>query len=100
MRLQRPLHARAKKVIKPNHELFKAGYQYAADNLEYHYEVPPEQEGVQKPTVVTNGNTAIGLGVLASGMDLLAMYPITPATSASHYLADVFHHDRWFYASG
>ena len=82
---------KGEKVIKPNHDLFKAGYQFAADNLEYHYEVPPEQEGVQKPTVVTNGNTAIGLGVLASGMDCLAMYPITPATSASHYLADVFH---------
>ncbi len=82
---------KGEKVIKPNHELFKAGYQYAADNLDYHYEVPPEQEGVQKPTVVTNGNTAIGLGVLASGMDLLAMYPITPATSVSHYLADTFH---------
>jgi len=78
-------------VIKPNHDLFKAGYQYAAENLDYHYEVPPEKEGIQNPTIVTNGNTAIGLGVLASGMDCLAMYPITPATSASHYLADVFH---------
>jgi len=77
-------------VIKPNHDLFKAGYQYAAENLDYHYEVLPEKEGVQKPTIVTNGNTAIGLGVLASGMDCLAMYPITPATSASHYLADAF----------
>ncbi len=82
---------KGEEVIKPNHELFKAGYQYAAENLEYHYEVPPEKEGVQRPTIVTNGNTAIGLGVLASGMDCLAMYPITPATSASHYLADVFH---------
>ncbi len=83
-------------VIKPNHDLFKAGYQYAVDNLEYHYEVLPEKEGVQKPTIVTNGNTAIGLGVLASGMDCLAMYPITPATSASHYLADVFHQTGGF----
>ena len=28
---------------------------------------------------------------MASGMELVAMYPITPATSASHYLADDFH---------
>jgi 2-oxoglutarate ferredoxin oxidoreductase subunit alpha len=28
--------------------------------------------------------------VLASGMEICAMYPITPATSASHYLSDVF----------
>ena len=44
-----------------------------------------------KRFIVTNGNTAVGLGVMASGMELVSMYPITPATSASHYLADVFH---------
>ena len=27
---------------------------------------------------------------MASGMEVCAMYPITPATSASHYLSDVF----------
>jgi len=27
---------------------------------------------------------------MASGMELCAMYPITPATSASHYLSEVF----------
>jgi len=42
------------------------------------------------PQIVVNGNTALALGVLASGMELCAMYPITPATSASHYLSDVF----------
>ena len=40
--------------------------------------------------VVSNGNQAIGLGIMASGMDLLAMYPITPATSATHYISGVF----------
>ena len=43
-----------------------------------------------EPQVVLNGNTALALGVLASGMEICAMYPITPATSASHYLSDVF----------
>ena len=28
---------------------------------------------------------------MASGMELLSMYPITPATSATHYLSGVFH---------
>ena len=28
---------------------------------------------------------------MAAGIDLVAMYPITPATSASHYLAEDFH---------
>ena len=43
-----------------------------------------------EPQIVVNGNTALALGVLASGMEICAMYPITPATSASHYLSDVF----------
>jgi len=30
------------------------------------------------------------LGALASGMELCAMYPITPATSVSHFLAEEF----------
>ena len=42
------------------------------------------------PQIVVNGNTALALGVVASGMDICAMYPITPATSASHYLSEVF----------
>ncbi len=40
--------------------------------------------------VVMNGNQAIGVGAMAAGMDLCAMYPITPATSVSHYLGEVF----------
>ncbi|MFT5142687.1 MAG: 2-oxoglutarate ferredoxin oxidoreductase subunit alpha [Rhodothermales bacterium] len=31
--------------------------------------------------IVINGNQAIALGVIASGMEMCAMYPITPATS-------------------
>ena len=42
-----------------------------------------------EPQIVVNGNTALAFGVLASGMDICAMYPITPATSASHYLSEV-----------
>jgi 2-oxoglutarate ferredoxin oxidoreductase subunit alpha len=30
------------------------------------------------------------MGALAAGFDLCAMYPITPATSASHYLGEMF----------
>jgi 2-oxoglutarate ferredoxin oxidoreductase subunit alpha len=37
-----------------------------------------------------NGNQAAGLGIMASGMEMVAMYPITPATSVSHYLSGAF----------
>jgi 2-oxoglutarate ferredoxin oxidoreductase subunit alpha len=37
--------------------------------------------------VVMNGNQAVALGIMAAGIEVCAMYPITPATSVSHYLA-------------
>jgi 2-oxoglutarate ferredoxin oxidoreductase subunit alpha len=71
-----------------NQKLLEAGYQWAEDNLDIKFKIqatPPVE-----PNIVVNGNTSIALGVMASGMEVCAMYPITPATSASHYLSDVF----------
>jgi len=79
------------KVINVNHELFDAGYAFARDNIDYEFEIHSAEEDRLASPVVLNGNTAAGLGVMAAGIDLVAMYPITPATSASHYLADDFH---------
>ena len=76
------------KVIKINHDLFDAGYAFARDNLDYEFEIPPSDDARLSSAIVVNGNTAVGLGVMASGIELVSMYPITPATSASHYLAD------------
>ncbi|HSM62148.1 MAG TPA: hypothetical protein VK849_15175, partial [Longimicrobiales bacterium] len=42
------------------------------------------------PMVVMNGNEAVALGAVAAGLELAAMYPITPATSVSHMLGEVF----------
>jgi 2-oxoglutarate ferredoxin oxidoreductase subunit alpha len=75
-------------VVASNLALFDAGYQWAEANLGFRFAIPAARPTV--PQVVVNGNTALALGVLASGMELCAMYPITPATSASHYLSDVF----------
>ncbi len=76
------------KVIASNVALLEAGWQWSESNLDFKYQVPAARSTT--PQLVINGNTAIALGVLASGMDICAMYPITPATSASHYLSDVF----------
>lgn len=75
-------------VSKKNVALMRLGYEWAAANLDFRIEVPtmPPTEAL----VVMNGNEALGMGALASGMELCAMYPITPATSVSHYLAEVF----------
>jgi 2-oxoglutarate ferredoxin oxidoreductase subunit alpha len=76
------------KVIKANVALLEAGYQWAESHLDFKYCVPATR--AKEAQIVVNGNTALALGVLASGMEVCAMYPITPATSASHYLSEVF----------
>lgn len=75
-------------VIQSNLDLLAAGHAWAAANLDFQYHIPAVP--ATEPQIVVNGNTALGLGVMASGMDICAMYPITPATSASHYLSEVF----------
>jgi len=75
-------------VIDANIKLLDAGHAWAEANLPFKYRIPATRSTV--PQIVVNGNTALALGVLASGMEICAMYPITPATSASHYLSDVF----------
>ena len=75
-------------VIDQNVKLLEAGHAWAEQTFDFKFSIP-----ATRPTeaqIVVNGNTAIALGVLASGMEICAMYPITPATSASHYLSDVF----------
>jgi 2-oxoglutarate ferredoxin oxidoreductase subunit alpha len=76
------------KVIQSNVALLEAGWSWAEEHLDFKYCVPAVR--ATEPQVVINGNSALALGILASGMDVCAMYPITPATSASHYLSDIF----------
>jgi len=75
-------------VIESNVKLLNAGYDWAEKNLEFKYRIPGTRS--TEPQIVIDGNTALALGVLASGMEICAMYPITPATSVSHYLSSVF----------
>ncbi|MEW6689750.1 MAG: 2-oxoacid:acceptor oxidoreductase subunit alpha [Pseudomonadota bacterium] len=76
------------KIVETNVQLLEAGWAWAEANLDFGFRIPATR--ATEPQIVVNGNTAIALGVLASGMEICAMYPITPATSASHYLSDVF----------
>ena len=75
-------------ITDVNHELLDLGYAWAAENIDFRIDITPKPP--EQPMVVMNGNQAVALGGVAAGMELAAMYPITPATSVSHQLGEMF----------
>ncbi len=72
-------------LVRKNLDLFEAGYTWALDHIEQFFHIPPQE--ITRPMVVMNGNQALALGIMAAGIEVCSMYPITPATSASHFLS-------------
>jgi 2-oxoglutarate/2-oxoacid ferredoxin oxidoreductase subunit alpha len=79
---------KSEEVYQTNVELLELGLRWAAEQLDFRFIVPPMPSTAAR--VVMNGNQAAALGAIAAGMELIAMYPITPATSSSHHLSEVF----------
>ncbi len=75
-------------MLDGNLRLFDAGHAWALSELDFRFEIPSPP--ASEAQVIMNGNTGLALGIVASGMECCAMYPITPATSASHYLSAIF----------
>ncbi len=80
---------KSQKVIDSACGQFSAGHAWAEQNLQQRWslDLKPRTE----PAVVMNGNRAVAMGCMAAGIEVCSMYPITPATSASHALAAMFH---------
>jgi len=86
--IARTFRKKSEEVFQQNLALLQLGYTWAEAELDFRVEVAPAPATV--PLVVMNGNEALGMGAIAAGMELCSMYPITPATSVSHYLSEVF----------
>jgi 2-oxoglutarate ferredoxin oxidoreductase subunit alpha len=86
--IQSVFKKKTREVIDTAVRVAIAGYQYGLANLESQFDVPALPTDEEK--VAMNGNTALALGAIAAGFDLCSMYPITPATSASHVLSEIF----------
>jgi len=79
---------KSEEVYQKNVALLELGLEWAKQHLDFRFDVPPLPS--QEPRLVMNGNQAIAMGAVAAGMELAAMYPITPATSVSHQLGEMF----------
>ena len=74
-------------VTEANIELVQHGVAWAQENLDFQFKI--SSVPTEESRVVMNGNQACALGAIAAGMEICAMYPITPATSVSHELCDI-----------
>ncbi|HKK08029.1 MAG TPA: 2-oxoacid:acceptor oxidoreductase subunit alpha [Gemmatimonadota bacterium] len=75
-------------LTRRNVALLHRGMRWAESSLDFGFEIPPTPDETAK--VVMNGNQAIALGAIAAGFETASMYPITPASSVSHYLGEIF----------
>lgn len=87
--IKKKLGRKGEDVVLANVQLVDAGYEWARQHVAYRFRVPVKKH--DEPMVVMNGNQAVALGIMSAGFEVCAMYPITPATSVSHYLAAHFH---------
>jgi len=76
------------KVVTSARMLAEDGFAWGMEHLPIRYEIEATPEA--REDVAMNGNTALAIGAVTAGFELCSMYPITPATSASHALAGIF----------
>jgi len=76
------------KPITMNMGAVNAGYEWAKENLEkkdpYYLENMDKTEGM----IMADGNTAAAIGSIFGGVQFVAWYPITPATSLAEAIND------------
>ncbi|MGI9379221.1 MAG: 2-oxoacid:acceptor oxidoreductase subunit alpha [Methyloligellaceae bacterium] len=73
--------AKKPKLIEPNMQSIKMGYDYAKANFDCPLDVRVQRRELTKNKIMISGNDAAGLGSIFAGATVCAWYPITPSTS-------------------
>jgi len=69
------------KLIAPNVKALNLGVQYIHENYKYPLDIRLERRDMIGNSILTDGNSACGLGAIYAGATVAAWYPITPSTS-------------------
>ena len=82
--------AKRKESLEANLRAIDAGYAYGAQLIQESgiaIRLPADNAADRREQMILNGNTAIGLGSIAGGLQFYAGYPITPASDIMEFLA-------------
>ena len=69
------------KLIAPNLNALKLGSDFIKANYNGTFDLKVERRDLLKDAIMTDGNSACGLGAIYGGATFAAWYPITPSTS-------------------
>lgn len=69
------------KLIAPNLNALKLGSDFIKANYKDTFDLKVERRDLLKDAIMTDGNSACGLGAIYGGATFAAWYPITPSTS-------------------
>jgi len=75
--------ARKEKLIKPNCEALRLGYETAKELFSCPLPIRVESRDLVGDRIMMTGNSACGLGAVYAGATVAAWYPITPSTSVA-----------------
>ncbi|MFA6530473.1 MAG: 2-oxoacid:acceptor oxidoreductase subunit alpha, partial [Candidatus Micrarchaeia archaeon] len=79
---------KGEEVVKQNFAVAKAGFDHITANFKsqpFHKKVSVVSD---KKKMLIGGNEAVGIGAIKGGLKLFASYPMTPASTLMHYLAE------------
>jgi len=76
------------KLITPNIYALELGYQYANQHFNCPLSIKVERRDLINNRIMTDGNTATGLGAVYGGATVVGWYPITPSTSVIEKFAN------------
>ena len=85
------------KLIAPNINALKLGADFVKTNFKGDFNLKVERRDLLGDAIMTDGNSACGLGAIYGGATFAAWYPITPSTSvveAFMEYADEFREDK------
>ncbi|MDD2655666.1 MAG: 2-oxoacid:acceptor oxidoreductase subunit alpha [Candidatus ainarchaeum sp.] len=86
--LDKEFSRKSKEIVDLNIRAAKAGFDYVKNNFKGHFAIkfkPMKSDGKK---IVIGGNEAFALGAVAGGAKFFSAYPMTPASSVLHYLAE------------
>lgn len=76
------------KLIAPNLNALKLGADFIKANYKGTFDLKVERRDLLKDAIMTDGNSACGLGAIYGGATFAAWYPITPSTSVVEAFMD------------